>query len=337
MKAAVLHAPGTMKVVDIPTPTCGPTDVIVKTVRSGICGTDLTFLALGGEAIGMAADSEFGHESAGYITEVGDQVKDLTRGMRVFVHPGAYSPLGLAGAMSMGGFSEFIKVHDAKLNHNLYSLPESMTYDAAALIEPYAVAARGKNVANAKAGDNVVVYGVGAIGIMCIDSLCVQGIRPVAIVRNEIKRELLERMGAIVCNIKEVNIVDFLTETFGTAKSRMGYPVPDVDIIVDCAGPPDIMADLLKIGKSGTRLSIVGVCTEPVTVPLMSIMSSEVIIQGSCAYDDKDIREAIDNLSSEKFPLSDIITHHYKLEQIQEAMAMAGDRTKAIKVLIDME
>ena len=337
MKAAVMHAAKDVRVVELDMPTCGPKDVVVRTVRSGICGSDMTGFNLGGQYAGIDPDGEFGHETAGYITEVGSAVEGLTAGMKVFVNPTTASPQLHMKAMMLGGFSEYIRVQDAKIDYNIYQLPDEMTYDEASLIEPYAVATRGKNVAGAKPGDNVVVYGVGSIGLFCVSALCIQGIRPVAVVRNELKRPLLEKMGAIVCNIKETDLFEFLKETFGTTPHRIGYPAINVDVVVDCAGASNIVDDFLKMGKPGSRLSIVGVSIEPVPVPLTSIMSSEVIIQGSCAYDREDVQEAIANLASKKVPVSEIITHHYKLDQIQEAMEMAGDRTKSIKVIVDME
>jgi threonine dehydrogenase-like Zn-dependent dehydrogenase len=237
----------------------------------------------------------------------------------------------------MGGFSEHIRVPDAKLDWNIYLLPDGMSYDTAALIEPFAVGTHGKNVPGAKPGDHVVVYGVGAIGLSCISGLVAQGIKPVAIVRNDRKRALLEKMGATVCNIAEVDEFDFLREHFGVATHRVGYPAIDVDIVVDCAGAPTIVDDFLKMMKRFSHLSVVGVNMNPVSVPLSRIMSAEVIIQGSSAYDDADIREVIDNLASGRTYMDELVTHHFKFEDIGEALATAADRTRAIKVLVDME
>lgn len=328
MKAAVLHAKGDARVVELDKPECGPKDVIVKTVRSGICGSDVA-------ALGIDEDAEFGHETAGYLTEVGGDVQGLHIADRVFIQPMTSCPPGRS--MMLGGFSEYVKVPDAKIGWNIYFLPDSLSYDEAALIEPFAVGTRGKNVPGAKPGDHVVVYGAGTIGISCISGLCAQGIKTVAIVRNNKKRELLEKIGAIVCNISEVDEFEFLKETFGTAAHRMGYPAIDVDIVVDCAGAPNIVDDFFKMMKRFSRLSIVGVNMNPISVPLNRLMSAEVIIRGSCAYEDEDLREVIDNLASGRTHMKEIITHHYKLDDIQAALEMAADRSQAIKVIVDME
>jgi 2-desacetyl-2-hydroxyethyl bacteriochlorophyllide A dehydrogenase len=328
MKAAIMPAMGEARVVELEKPVCGAKDVLVKTVRTGICGSDVAML-------GIDANAEFGHETAGYLTEVGSEVTGLKIGDRVFVQPLTSSEIGKSDML--GGFSEYIRVPNVKLDYNLFLLPDGLSYDEAALIEPFAVGTHGKNIPGAEQGDHVVVYGVGTIGLSCISGLCEQGIKPVAIVRNNKKRELLEKMGAIICNVSEVDEFEFLKETFGTTRHRVGYPAIDVDIVVDCAGAPNIVDDFLKMMKRFSRLSIVGVNMEPTLVPLSRVMSAEVIIQGSCSFDNEDIIEVIENLASGRTYMKEIITHHYKLDDIQQALTMAADRSQSIKVMVDME
>jgi threonine dehydrogenase-like Zn-dependent dehydrogenase len=188
MKAAILHAAGDARVVELENPVCGPKDVIIKTVRSGICGSDVTAYTKGNQYMNIDVDGEFGHETAGYITEVGSEADGLAVGMRVFPQPIAILPLGKSNML--GGFSEYIRVPDAKSGENIFILPDTVSYDEGALIEPFAVGTRGENVPGAKQGDHVVVYGVGTIGISCISGLVAQGIKPVAVVRNNKKRAL---------------------------------------------------------------------------------------------------------------------------------------------------
>jgi threonine dehydrogenase-like Zn-dependent dehydrogenase len=92
----------------------------------------------------------------------------------------------------------------------------------------------------------------------------------------------------------------------------------------------------MKFSKPKSILSVVGVTTAPIPVPMGRLMSSEIIIQGSCGYDHEDIVEVIDNLSAKRTYMPEIITHHYPLESINEAIKMASMRDQAIKVIIDM-
>ena len=335
MRAALLHDVETIKVVEIDKPVCGPADVLVKTVCSGFCGSDMTGYLKGGQYAGIAKDSEFGHEVVGYITEVGKEAKGFEPGMRVFIHPEGTMPPN--HSMMLGGFSDFIRVPNAKLDRNLYLLPDGMTYDEGVLIEPVAVGTRGKNVAKAKPGDNVVVYGAGAVGLGCVTGLVMQGINPVAVVRNNNRKALLEKMGAVVCNVKETELLPFLKEHFGMVTGQWGHVNINVDIVVDCAGAPNILDEFLQMRKTGARLSLVGVGSELVPVRLASIMSCEGVLVGSRGYYHDDVVEVIGNLASKKTHMLEAITHRFPLEQIGLAFETMKDREKAIKIVIDME
>ncbi|MBS7527000.1 alcohol dehydrogenase catalytic domain-containing protein [Fusibacter paucivorans] len=334
MKAAIYQEMGRVTIEEIDKPVCGPDDVIVKTIRTGICGSDVNGYFKGSMFSGTFKGDQFGHETAGYITEIGENTSGFKIGMRVWIQPITSTKPGQSN--NLGGFSEYVRVPNAKLNVNLYALPDQVSYDEAALIEPFAVGTHGKNVPGAKPGDHVIIYGAGTIGISCLSGICAQGIVPIVIVRNNHKRALIEKIGGIVCNINEVDLVDFVKEKFGVTKHRIGYPAVDVDIVIDCAGASNIVEDFMKFLKPKSKLSIVGVTTEPIPVPMGRLMSSEVIIQGSCGYDHEDIVEVIDNLASKRTYMSEIITHHYPLTAINEAIQMANRRDQAIKVVIDM-
>lgn len=334
MKAAIYYGIQDVRVEEIPKPVCGDNDVLVKSVRTGICGSDTGSWSLGGHVGGNVPGREIGHEMVGYVAETGKNVTEIKLGDRVFVHPLKVMPLGESDMM--GGFSEYVRVPNAKYNDNLYHLPDSLPYDEAVLIEPFAVATRGKNRPGAKPGDKVIVYGAGAIGLCCVASLVAQGITPMAVVRSNKRRAFLEKLGAIVCNTSEVDLFQFVKEQFGTATARVGYPIPNLDIMVDCAGGQQIPDEFVKMAKSGSRLSIVAIAKEPRMIPAR-LMSTEGCIQGSCCYDHTDIMEVINNLANHTTCISEIVTHHYPLDDINEAMGKANARDDVIKAVIDME
>ena len=334
MKAAIYYGVKDIRVEDIPVPECGDNDVLVKCVRCGICGSDTGSYLIGGHVGGNAPGRRIGHEMVGYITEVGKNITELNVGDRVFVNPMKAMPLGEADML--GGFGEYVCVPDAKIGHNIYLLPDHLPYDDTVLIEPFSVGTRGKNVTKVKPGENVIVYGVGTIGLCCIASLVAQGIKPIAVVRSNKRKELLEKLGAIVCNTSEVDLFQFVREQFGMARARVGYPIPNVDVLVDCAGGPQIPEEFVKMAKSGSRMAVVAIAKEPRPIPAR-LMSTEAIIQGSCNFDYDDVMEVIGNLADRKTCIPEIVTHHFKLEDINEAMLLAGARQEAIKVVIDLE
>jgi threonine dehydrogenase-like Zn-dependent dehydrogenase len=329
MRAGIYQGKLQANVMEIPKPETGPKDVLVKTVRSSICGSDVS-------GVGVEAGVQFGHETAGYIVEVGREVKGLQEGDRVWINP--MNAMPKYKTCMLGGFSEYIRVPDAKPNHSLFLLPDTISWDEASLIEPFGVGTRGKNRPRAKVGDHVVVYGAGSIGLFCISGLVAQGIQPVVIdiVLSDYKKTLLNQIGAVICPL-DADKFEFLKEHFGELPQRQSGTAIDVDIVVDCAGAPNIVADFCKLLKANSRLSIVGVNMHPQEVNLARVMSSEIAIMGSSGYGLSDIEEVIDNLANKRTFVNDIITHHFPLEQLNDALNMAADREKAIKVVVDME
>lgn len=329
MRAGIFRGKLHAEVVDIPKPEVGPKDVLVKTVRSSICGSDVS-------GVGVEVGVEFGHETAGYVAGIGKEVKGFKEGDRVWVHP--INSMPKYKACMLGGFSEYIRVPDAKLNHNLFLLPDTISWDEASLIEPFGVGTRGKNRPGAKPGDHVVVYGAGSIGLFCISGLVAQGIRPVVvdIAFSDYKKALLEKIGAVICPLN-ADKFEFLKGHFGELPQRQSGMAIDVDIVVDCAGAPNIIDDFFKLQKENSRLSIVGVNMRPQEVIPARLMSTEAVIMGSSGYNLSDIEEVIDNLANKRTFVNDIITHHFPLEQLNDALNMAADREKAIKVVVDME
>ncbi|SHN58557.1 zinc-dependent alcohol dehydrogenase [Desulfitobacterium chlororespirans] len=329
MRAGIYKGKLQAEVVDMPKPGVGPKDVLVRTVRSSICGSDVS-------GVGVEAGVQFGHETAGYVAGLGKEVKGLKEGDRVWINP--MNAMPKYQTCMLGGFSEYILVPDAKLNHNLFLLPGAISWDEASLIEPFGVGTRGKNRPGAKPGDHVVVYGAGSIGLFCISGLIAQGIIPVVIdiALSDYKRALLEKMGAVICPLNGDKF-KFLKEHFGELPQRQSGRAIDVDIVVDCAGAPNIIDDFFKLCKPNSRLSIVGVNARPQEVNLARLMSTEVVMLGSSGYDLADIEEVIDNLAHKRTLVNEIITHHFPLEQLNEALNMAADREKSIKVVVDME
>ena len=177
MRAAIYYGPRDVRMEERPTPTAGPADAVVKIARAGICGTDLTAYLYSGDPVAIFEGGEFGHEMVGTVCEVGADVADVQVGDRVFVCPTTCKRGGMGLADSAGGFSEYVLVEDAKLDHNLYKLDDGVSFDEAVVAEPFAVGTRGKNVAGVRPGDHAVVFGAGPIGLAALSSLVGEVVR----------------------------------------------------------------------------------------------------------------------------------------------------------------
>ena len=353
MKALIYKGIKDVVVEERPEPVCGDNDVIVQNIRSGICGSDVGAYLYGTLASGIFPDKEFGHEMAGLIHKTGNNVLGIQTGQRVWVNPST-SVIDTWDSDMAGAFSQYALVHNARLNYNIYPLPENLSFDDAVLIEPFAVGTHGKNRACCKANHNVLIYGTGTIGLCALNSLIAQGNKKVVVLDLSNDRlKLAERMGAITCNPHEVNVKDFLFSTFGETKSntpvitKTGNGPTDikltpgkaanVDVVIDCAGAPNIIGDFLSFTKPNAILVCVAVHKQEVPVNFRQIMSTEVSILGSRGYTNEDIQEVIENLRRKNTGITKIVTHRYKLSDAKKAFEAASDPSIGIKVVFDME
>ncbi len=345
MKAAIYHGIENVTVEEIAMPECGDYDVIIKNIRSGICGTDIGVYYHGGEAAGIFPENQFGHEMASVVYKVGAKVDpEIKEGMRVFLNPClckrpdcGLSVLSICD--ESGAFSQYVQVQDAKLHYNLFPLPENVSFNEAALIEPYSVGMHGVNMGKGKKGDRVVIFGAGMIGLSALSACISKGIEEVVVVDvNEWRLEKAKEMCAIPFNAKSGSLKEFLKEKFGAGLSSMaGQEAVDIDLYIDTAGAKNIMPDVLSMAKNHSRFVIVALYHQDVTINPYQILGAEMEVVGSFAYANSDIEEVIESLHAKSTPIEQIITHHFTLDRINDAFAQAKDADCALKVIIDHE
>ncbi|MDK2866837.1 MAG: L-iditol 2-dehydrogenase [Clostridiales bacterium] len=352
MQALIYQDIKDVKLVEKNVPECGPNDVIVRNVRAGICGTDITGYLYGGEKVLINKGSEFGHEMVGYVYKKGTNVNDIAVGARVFVEPARCTPNPYNADMA-GAFSQFVRVYNAKVNDNLFLLPDSLPYSDAVLIEPFSVATHGKNTVGAKPGENVLIIGAGTIGLCALSSLIAQGNSHVAVLDIDDRRlALAEKMGGTGFNASKGQeaIVEFLTSHFGTmfnTNHRISMnngemtveanPVFDIDAVIDCAGRPEYVDLFMKHAKQHARLCCIAVHKDAVPIRFHEVMSTQCAIMGSRGYDRADIEEVIQNLDNHNSKVTEIISHVFPLEDAEKAFEIASDPSSAVKVVINLD
>lgn len=341
MKATIYKGIGKISLEEIPKPTPGERDVLVKNIRAGICGTDIHAYLVEGESVGIHPENQFGHEMVGIVEEVGSQVEGIKPGMRVFVNPTKVKPEGKDGltpneiADMAGAFSEYIVVEEAALDYNLFLLPDDLPFDKAVLVEPYSVAMHGVNLAQPKPGERALVYGGGVIGLCTLVALKAKGVEEVIV--SEIKDNrlaLIKELGGIPFDARTGNVIDFVKEKYGTLVGNMGEETIDVDIVIDAAGYDGVMEEYLANAKTLSRYVIVALNSSNVPVVPLYVLAKELTILGSRGYTAQDIKEVIDSLRSPDNQLDKIITHVYPIDKVQEAFDKAIDANNAIKVVL---
>ena len=176
MRQVRVHGPGDVRVDEVEPPRPGPRDAVVRVAACGICGTDLSFIRLGGSKGPGGAPLCLGHEIAGVVEWVGSEVRGTPVGERVVVHPGT-DELGRIGTgAAEGGLTPALLVREAARGGRLFRVPDGLPLDVAALAEPLAVGMRAVERAEVRRGDKVAVFGCGPIGLFALATLLDRGI-----------------------------------------------------------------------------------------------------------------------------------------------------------------
>ena len=278
MKAAVITAPGNVEVesVDDPAPAAG--QVVVEVAACGLCGTDLHILQ--GE-FAPSLPIIPGHEFAGVVAATGSGVTDLRQGERVAVDPSLYCHechycrigrenlclrWGGIGVTVAGGAAEYVAVPAA----NCVRLPENITCEDAALIEPLSCAVRGYDVLTSQLGAHVLIYGAGTMGLMMLELAKRTGAASVDVV--ELSAERLKMARELGCT-RAVTSADELSQPFGW------------ELVVDATGNQRAIQDGLgRVGPGGTFLQFgVADYATRVTIDPYRIYNKEITITGSMA------------------------------------------------------
>ena len=126
MKAFVYYGHEDIRLEDLPDPVCGESDIVVKNLYAGICGSDVSAYLHGGDDVLIYKEYEFGHEMVSEVIEVGKNVKDIQVGDRVYPYPMTAKGNPMRAA-TVGGFSEYIHIPDCKLNHSVFKVDEQIS------------------------------------------------------------------------------------------------------------------------------------------------------------------------------------------------------------------
>lgn len=335
MRAAVITAPQTTEIVDVPTPTAGPHDVVVRIRACGICGSDTLYISLGGLPPRQGR-MPIGHEPAGEVVEVGAEVSGISVGDRVVVNPMAAADDIIGNGGSTGALADYLLVKNAVRGKSIEVVPDHIPYEVAALNEPMAVARHAVNQVAPRRSDQVLVFGAGPIGLGITLALKSRGVRSVVVadvLPSRLDKALKVGADAVINSAAE-DLAARLTELHGTGTSMW----PDragTDIFLDAAGVPAVIDTALGVAKRGAKLGVVAVHNEPVSMDLMNVMANELTIVGSMGYP-SEIFEVTDDIVENWEKYRVIISHTFDFDDLAEALQCVATPGKADKVVITM-
>lgn len=324
MKAAVLHAPGDLRVEEVPMPEIGPDDVLVRVMAAGICGSDIGRVMVTGT---YHFPTIPGHEFAGLVAGVGAHVAHLAIGDKVAVAPllpcfacewcqaGKFSlcdTYDFMGSRSDGAFAEYLKAPA----RNVLKVPEGVSLDEAAMIEPAAIILHGIHKLNLSLGDAVAVVGCGALGAFALQFAKLSGAQPlIAIDVDETKLDLARAMGADLCiNPAKVDAVAAVLAATGGR---------GVKIALECAGSaPGRDLSILVTAKQG-KVMLYGTAYGDVTFAekaFARMVREELEVVGSwnsysLPFPGKEWFDIMELLRTNRLLMGPLISHRAALEE----------------------
>ncbi len=336
MRSAIYLGKENVEVREVPTPVCGDNDILVKNIRSSICGTDVA-VYLNGPGTGhkVNVDGEFGHETVSRVAAVGKNITDVKVGDRVYPYPlNAKNDRKRAG--TLGGFSEYILMPNAKLDHSYYLVDDSISDKTASLIEPFTVGGRAAKKANPQKGEKAVVFGCGTIGIAAAIMLKYLGVEQVMICDKSVFRlNIAKDLGFEICNISE-SFLDKSKALFGEGYSING-PTSDIDIWIDAAGAESILDDFIEYGKVDSRFVMVAVNNTERRINFLPLTYASKAIIGSGGYRPDDVTDVMNIMKSGRWDIEKIITDEYMIDDINNAIRKAADSESAFNVIVKFE
>jgi L-iditol 2-dehydrogenase len=344
VKAVILSGPNNFAPGEMEKPHIGDNDILLEMKKAAICGTDIRILE-GTKTKGVRYPSVIGHEMCGLICEVGKNVNEFKVGDKVAIanvipcnschscltgRENACMNRKAIGYEFDGGFAEYVLIPEIAIESgNVVKLPEYVSFEEGALIEPLSCCIRGLKNAGTGFNDTVLIVGAGPIGLMHLQLSKIVGSKQVIVSEPiESRRVKAEKLGAdIVVDPTKENLEEIINrETNGLG----------VDIIIMAIGVPAIINSTLKLCKKGGTVNLfAGFAGKgESTIEVNTIHYNEINVNGSTAYKREDYLQAADMVISGKINLKEIITHTYKLEEFQDAYEVCKSG-EGLKVMIE--
>lgn len=339
MKATLLYGVKDLKVENIDKPTVGLGEVLVRVKAATTCGTDLKIFQRGYVEGVIELPTVFGHEWAGEVVEVSEELSWPKKGMRV--RAGNSAPClrcrmcqrgdyNLCEDMMWlwGAYAEYIKIPSRMVAINMQEIPSHLTFEEAAITEPLACVLHGSEKANVKLGDTVAIIGAGPIGLLHL--LVAKKIGTEKVIVSDLVEERLQvaqKLGAEIVNASQYDPTEKIKEF------TEGY---GADVVIEAIGLPATWEQALKMVRKGGTVLEFGGCPPGTEIKVRTelLHYGQVTVLGTFHATPLHFRKALNLLASRTIDVRPLITQKMKLEKIKDAFETLITSKKDIKIAI---
>lgn len=332
-KAAIYRDKGSVDVVELPYPSCGDNDIIIRNLLAGVCGTDIAAFR-NGDPRPVWKGSEFGHEVVSEVVQVGANVTGISIGDRVF--PNLGHAIGDTRRMSnVGAFSEYLKIPNCQVGMSVLKLDAEIPTETAVLLEPFLVGARGVVGLKPSAKQTAVVFGAGIIGMAAAIMLWWYGCEKVMVVDiSEYRLANAKKFGLLTCNPNQESLLAVAQQQLGQTVGSFGERCA-ADIYVDALSHPVAIENFTAMAKRDAHLAVLGVHHQPVAFDLKALCYNNGHIHGCGNTPNEEIYlDVLALMKSKRFDLASLVSHEYPIEKICDALVMGRNAGEAQKVCI---
>lgn len=339
MLQAIMTNPGRIEFGQIPQPKPQPDEVLIQVKRIGVCGSDIHVFH------GLHPYTSYpvvqGHEVSGVIAELGALVQGFAPGDKVVFMPqvtcgtcypcrhGMYhicDHLKVMGFQTNGAAQEYFPVKAEMI----LKLPEQVTLDHAALVEPISVAVHALSRFGSVAGLNVLVLGAGTIGNLVAQVAVASGANKVLITDvSPYKLDKAHQCGLEhAANPAQEDLEQAMQNTFGPDKA---------DLILECVGVQETISQAVTVARKGSPVVVVGVFGQKPTVDLGLVQDRELSLIGTLMYQKKDYERAIELVVNGTLHLDPMVTHRFPfVDYLAAYQAIEASDGRYMKVMIDL-
>lgn len=340
MKAAMLHGVKDLRVEDVDMPGVGIGEVLVKIKAATTCGTDVKIYQRGYVEKIIKLPTIFGHEWAGEVVEVGEDLDWPKKGMRVRAGnsaPCLHCNMCQKGKYNLcenmiwlwGAYAEYIKIPARTVLVNMQEIPSHVSFEEAAITEPLACVLHGVEEANVKLGDTVAVIGAGPIGLLHLLTVKKMGAEKIVMIDLVDERlNVAKELGADeTINAGKENSVEKVQQLTG------GH---GADIVIEAIGSPVTWEQALRLARKGGTVLEFGGCPPGTEIKLNTEMLhyGELTVLGAFHTTPLHFRKALNLISSRTVDVRPLVTKRMRLEDIKQAFEILSTSKNEIKIAI---
>jgi L-iditol 2-dehydrogenase len=337
MLAAFYYNNHDIRVEEIPLPSIGVDEALLKVMASGICGSDvLEWYRV------PKAPRVLGHEATGIIGKIGSQVKKINVGDRVFVshhvpcNQCRYCQRGNHTACHTlhttnyypGGFAQYVQIPKINIKYGIYKLPDTMSFEEGTFIEPLACVSRGQRLANLQKDETILIIGSGISGILHTQLAQFKGIENIVVADiNPYRLELAKKFGA---------------QHTLNAKDNLPQALKDIndghlaDQVIVCTGATSAAMSAIDCVESGGTVLFFAVPdpTVKLSVPINQFWRNEITMRTSYGAAPNDLEDSLGYLKTGRLNVKDMITHRLSLREAQEGFRLMAEAGSSLKVIL---